>query len=282
MGQGRDWDESLNGRRRRAPGDRPSGYSSGGSSTYGYGPNSQQHAPETGRWSTSGNRWVPHQRPPDDPAYPDSDYSIRRFEDTGELWNPNRPRPGQGHVLDNHDWYEDPPYTRIHPYYQRLRYTESEYQYPGQSVARREPGRLPTGPTYPSHPPGSRREVARRTFDEFDEPTSGRQFVAAELATILWYLLPLAGYLGWAYFLSKTPIAGCVTELGSPCPSPRSVAVDRLLANFPELGLSLSLSLTVSLLLRWITTGWHALAVGFAASVVGAGAATVLFTALSS
>jgi hypothetical protein len=138
---------------------------------------------------------------------------------------------------------------------------------------------MPTGPTYPPRP---RRDVARRSFDEPDEPTSGRQFVAAELATILWYLLPLAGYLGWAYFLSTTPVVGCVTELGASCPSPRDVAVQRLIANFPELGLSLSLSLTFSLLLRWIATGWHALAVGFAASVVGAGAATVLFTALAS
>ena len=252
------------------------GYTPGGQS--GYSSNSQSSTPEHGRWSTSGNRWVPYQRLPEE-DYQDTDYSIRPFEDTGELWNPNRPRPGQGHVLENHDWYEDPPYTRVHPYYQRLRYTESEYGYPGQGLARREPGRLPTGPTYP---PGHRREVARRTFDELDEPTSGRQFVAAELATIFWYLLPLAGYLGWAYFLSTTPVAGCITELGVACPSPRDVAVDRLLANFPELGLSLSLSLTFSLLLRWITTGWHALAVGFAASVVGAGAATVLFTALSS
>jgi hypothetical protein len=148
-------------------------------------------------------------------------------------------------------------------------------------LARRESGRLPTGPI---QPPGPRREVARRTFDdeELDAPTSGRQFVAAELATIFWYLLPLAGYLGWAFFLSTTPVAGCLTELGAACASPRAVAVQRLIANFPELGLSLSLSLTFSLLLRWIATGWHALAVGFAASVVGAGAATVLFTALAS
>lgn len=148
-------------------------------------------------------------------------------------------------------------------------------EYPRNEVARRDSRRLATvahrDPRLPS----------RRDWDEFDDPSSGRHFAAAALATIGWYTLPLTCYLGWLLFLPAEPRANCVDDDGGACPAPRDEGLRHLVDNLPEIGIAVALAVTVALLLRWITTGWRSVAVGFAASVVGAGAATVLFSALS-
>jgi hypothetical protein len=58
--------------------------------------------PETGRWSARQDRWVPTSRSSDD-----TDYNIRRMDDTSEIRVPKR-RPGEGRVLDHDDWLELP------------------------------------------------------------------------------------------------------------------------------------------------------------------------------
>jgi hypothetical protein len=55
---------------------------------------------ETGSWSSHSGTWIPQQRGADRP-----DYTIERFEDSGDL---RRLRPGDGQVLDHDDWYEGP------------------------------------------------------------------------------------------------------------------------------------------------------------------------------
>ena len=44
--------------------------------------------------------------------------------------------------------------------------------------------------------------------------------------------------------------------------------------------MAIALSLVVAMLIRWITSTWRGLTVGFAATVVGAGVTTVLFSVL--
>jgi hypothetical protein len=41
------------------------------------------------------------------------------------------------------------------------------------------------------------------------------------------------------------------------------------------------ISLAVAAIMRWASASWRAISIGFAASIVGAGAATVLFSVIS-
>jgi hypothetical protein len=116
--------------------------------------------------------------------------------------------------------------------------------------------------------------------DEDDDEPREHGFLGAALATIMWYLIPTAIYLGWALLLGDTARPGCVDAAGAPCLSPHDQAIQNLLSNLPKLGGAIALSLIVALLIRWITSIWRGLSVGFAAAVVGAGLATVLFTVL--
>jgi hypothetical protein len=309
------------------------------------------NVPETGRWSTTHNRWVPQPRPPEG-----SDFAISRFEDTGDISRPlefRRPPAGQGRVLDHNDWYESSeatsgwhaaattPYPtdneprdtyrpnvsrpatprprfsdqpplfsdrlpmRGRPVYRdRTRPGDHHVDYPteewrpdwavieprrprpayrpGPQAYSRYPDRR-TGPPVRPGPPSRRREAPRRASDwDLDDDIEVGGYFATVLATIVWYLLPIFAYIGWAFLLREAPEPGCLTDAGLPCPGPRMEALQHLLDNLPRIGVAVSASLVVALLLRWIADSWRAMAVGFSAAIVGAGVTTVLVSVLNS
>ena len=241
------------------------------------------HEPETGRWSTRHNRWVPYQRTNDD-----TDFAIGRFEDTGDVTG-ERERPGQGRVLDHDDWYEatqayhpPPPYGQPFGQYQPY----GEYGRNGHGGG--DPGgRAALEPRRPGdvYYSGRRYQQARRTRaigrdDSLDDPEN-RNYLASMLATLAWYALPLLAYLGWAVMLSGEPPGDCLDALGAPCVAPRMEALGNLGNSVPQVCVAMALSIVVAMLLRWATVGWRALTVGFAAAVVGAGTTTVVFSVLT-
>jgi hypothetical protein len=358
----RDWDESQHELPRRP---RPedygwptSGEADDGAWADGAGAG-RTNVPETGRWSTTRNRWVPQPRPPEG-----SDFAISRFDDTGDISRPlelRRPPAGHGRVLDHDDWYEsteatkgwhaaattpyptdreprdtyrpntgrpptsgprfsdEPMFTdrlpmRGRPAYRdgarpgshHIDYPTEEYRPEWATIEPRRPSggyrpgyqghpRYPdrgggaeprsrrSGPPVRSGPPRRRLEAPRRVPDwdlEDDYEVGG--YFATVLATIAWYLLPIFGYIGWAFLLRETPDPGCLTDAGLPCPGPRMEALQHLLDNLPRIGVAVGASVVVALLLRWIADSWRAMAVGFSAAIVGAGVTTVLVSVLNS
>jgi len=110
-----------------------------------------------------------------------------------------------------------------------------------------------------------------------DEP-DGRGYVAVLMMTAAWYLAPVVFYLLWALTLGSTRDVSCVEASGEPCLAPRAEALATLVDNAPQLGTALALSLALALALRWMTSAWRAMTIGFAAAVVGAGVTTVVFS----
>jgi hypothetical protein len=130
--------------------------------------------PETGRWSSRRNRWVPQARSGDD-TDTTADYTVRRFDDTGEL-PAQVEQPGRGRILDHDDWDDaptnrpawltelvddEPPYD---PYWSKPRRAAEpppDDPYWGRSSSSRPPaedlywGRraLPAGPSKPPPKP---------------------------------------------------------------------------------------------------------------------------------
>jgi len=98
--------------------------------------------------------------------------------------------------------------------------------------------------------------------------------------TAVWYVVPVALYVVWALLLGSTPEPNCQDPAGNPCGSPRAEALETLVDTVPRLATALALSLVIAIVMRWANTTWRAATIGFAASVVGAGIATVLFTVI--
>ncbi len=117
--------------------------------------------------------------------------------------------------------------------------------------------------------------------DEDDAPRP-TNYVAAALAALGWFIIPLAVYLGYVFFLDDQPPPGC-NGAGTPeCLTPRAEALHNLFGNVPLVTITVSVSILIALVLRRVASGWRILTIGFASAVVGAGAATVLFTVVSS
>jgi hypothetical protein len=207
-------------------------------------------AEHTGSWRTDPG-WVPRQRP--------ATHSEPRVDDSGYLTDPRYgaeppdpryppPRWGSGRILDHDDWYELPSAGRL--------------------PATRRPAEMVSRPRPPRR--------IEPDLDEDDEP--GRGYLAAMFMTIIWYAVPVGLYLLWALALGNTPEANCLDAAGNPCGSPRAAAFHTLMDAVPRLGTALALSLTIALLIRWVTGSWRAITVGFAGAVVGASIATVTFS----
>ena len=140
-------------------------------------------------------------------------------------------------------------------------------------------------------PAGARRLIADdRTTTLFaavvdDDPTDvdgeqdeGPGLVSPLLTTLGWYVVPLTLYLGYILTLGNTPAAVCVSP---PCSGPRQTALTGLAQVLPWLAVALAISLGVALALRAFASGWRALTIGFASSVIGAGVATVVFSLIA-
>jgi hypothetical protein len=165
-----------------------------------------------------------------------------------------------------------------------------EDRYPDRHTTRRRGGveRRSPGDVYFS---GRRDQYRQRNLgqqeldqgenpDDDDPGTAG--YLAAALATVGWLLLPVLAYLGWALLLTHDTRPGCIDAHGAPCAAPRDEALLNLADSVSRIAVAVGLSVTVAMLLRWVTTGWRTISVGFAAAVVGAGVTTVLFSVISS
>ncbi|HEY2950484.1 MAG TPA: hypothetical protein VGJ53_19135 [Micromonosporaceae bacterium] len=95
-----------------------------------------------------------------------------------------------------------------------------------------------------------------------------------------WFAVPLVLYLLWALTLKSKPEAGCVDAAGQACPADRAAAIADLIGALPRLAAALTISFAAAAVLRWASATWRPITVGFIGAVVGAGAATVLFSVL--
>jgi hypothetical protein len=119
-------------------------------------------------------------------------------------------------------------------------------------------------------------DLAEQDEDDVDEVPYG--YARAGFASVAWFGLPIGAFLLWAVLLGGTARADCVDAGGRPCPAPRDTAFAAFAAHLPQVGVAIVLSILVALLIRLMSPFWRPATVGFAASVVGGGIATVLFT----
>jgi hypothetical protein len=239
--------------------------------------------PETGTWSRSEGRWVARI----DDTGEQADFTVRRYDDTGEIpkhlvqaLGDDAPdyragRRGAGgsragrHSSDGHDSEDQWPPARADtggaPVYSGPRgstdsaITPRAYPDRGGLVG---VGRLP--------------DLAEQDEDDVDEVPYG--YARAGFASVAWFGLPIGAFLLWAVLLGGTARANCVDAGGRPCPAPRDTAFATFAAHLPQVGVAIVLSILVALLIRLMSPFWRPATVGFAASVVGGGIATVLFT----
>ncbi|MEU7803117.1 hypothetical protein AB0J14_33715 [Micromonospora arborensis] len=122
---------------------------------------------------------------------------------------------------------------------------------------------------------------ARRLEDDLLDPDPGGPFRPL-LYTAACYLMPAMLIFVWLLTLDSQAPAGCVTDIsGGGCDSPRSRALESLLAGSPRFGLALVSSLVVAALLRRVGTTWRSATIAVAAAVVGGGLSTVLISAVT-
>jgi hypothetical protein len=166
--------------------------------------------------------------------------------------------------------------TGEYPAVRRSPARDPALDFSGDPVLDRRLDRAVRRPPEPEPPEGWEDDWA----DEDEESDDAGGFMSAILATFAWYAIPAAGFVLWTRLLSTQSRPGCLDPTGAPCLSPRATAWQAFTDNLPRLALALVLSTLVALLIRWLTVGWRAVTIGFAGSVVGAGAATVLFSVL--
>ncbi|MFC5925654.1 hypothetical protein [Micromonospora vulcania] len=122
---------------------------------------------------------------------------------------------------------------------------------------------------------------SRRLEDDLLDPDPGGS-IRPLLYTAACYLLPAVLVFVWLLTLDGQAPAGCVTDIsGGGCDSPRSRALESLLAGSPRFGLALVSSLVVAALLRRVGTTWRSATIAIAAAVVGGGLSTVLISAVT-
>jgi hypothetical protein len=149
-----------------------------------------------------------------------------------------------------------------------------------QPPVRRAPGRPQQRfeGTYPSRSVRNPRNVVplhgRPGLDSDEDEEDAPGFLHTALVTTAWYTIPLLLYTMYVLTLDGSAQAG-------DGQSPRQNALNGLLGGMPRVGVALVTSLAVALLIRAISRGWRAATIGFASAVVGGGAATVIFAALT-
>ncbi|HEU4424343.1 MAG TPA: hypothetical protein VFR67_17590 [Pilimelia sp.] len=135
----------------------------------------------------------------------------------------------------------------------------------------RRPAPVPRRPA-PTPPPAE---------DERDDETVPGGYLASALYTVMWYAVPIVAWVVWSLTLNGEAAANCVEDTGIPCASERTEALSTLIDTLPRVGGTLLLSLVVAMVLRWVSESWRAATVGFAAAVVGGGAATVILSVVT-
>jgi len=210
---------------------------------------------ETGRWSASRGSWVPTGPPENAP-----DFAIGRFEETGDM---RRGPLGRGpRVVDGVGWSE-----RIDQRPEWHPHTWDEAP-TGRSTDWSE------GPLPPPRPrtaePWMRAASASSERDADTDRLVGDAVPAgtlgAVLAPLVWFALAVGAYL----------VAVMLLNDGAERSAAIRVAIDSL----PWLGVASTMSVGVSLTLRWLGAGWRAAGLGFAAAVVSGTVITVLHSLL--
>jgi hypothetical protein len=126
--------------------------------------------------------------------------------------------------------------------------------------------------------------VTRRTGGyPIVEPVRGRrQFLATFGWTVAWYAVPAALFATWSLTFPDDAGTACARPANGTCPSPRTAALETLLHGLPRVGAALVIALVVAGLIRAGSAAWRTVTTGFAAAIIGAGLATVLYSALHS
>lgn len=251
-----------------------------------------------GRWD-SGQEWADPPDPPDppdpvDPVDPPAQWSPAGDTqawpaDTG--WHSGRHElPAEGYQIDPGYPSSYPSgYGSGYPSGYPTGYPVPEHPapaWPGDAARERDDwyGRPPDPP-----PPSTRRPAdlvpaprrarayrVERREDEEAEPRGG--YLPAVFAAAIWYGAAVALYVVWALTRGDTPEPNCLDPAGDPCPAPRTGALNSLVDATPPLATAVGLSLVLALIVRWSIPTWRSATVGFVASVVGAGIATLVFS----
>jgi hypothetical protein len=110
----------------------------------------------------------------------------------------------------------------------------------------------------------------------------GRQFLATFGWTVAWFAVPVALFAAWSLTFPDDAGTACARPANGTCPSPRTAALEALLHGLPRIGVALGIALGVAGLIRLGSAAWRTVTAGFAAAIIGAGLATVVYSALHS
>ncbi len=108
-----------------------------------------------------------------------------------------------------------------------------------------------------------------------------RHFLATMGWTAAWYAVPYALYATWTLTFDSKPGMACAKPVNNACPPVRSAALHALLDGLPRVGMALAIALVVALLIRFGSGAWRPITAAFAAAIIGAGAATILYSVVS-
>jgi hypothetical protein len=108
-----------------------------------------------------------------------------------------------------------------------------------------------------------------------------RHFLSTMGWTTAWYAVPYALYATWTLTFDNKPGTACAKPVNNACPPVRSAALHALLEGLPRVGIALAIALVVALLVRLGSGAWRPITAAFAAAIIGAGAATILYSVVS-
>jgi hypothetical protein len=149
----------------------------------------------------------------------------------------------------------------------------------------------PPGPPAVPAPQGQRRKAPRGRYDwrvtrhvarPVEVADTDRHFLATFGWATAWFAVPYALFALWSLTFPASPGTACARPTGNTCPSPRSLALTTLIDSLPKVAGAMAIALVVAGLIRLGSTAWRPITSGFAAAIIGSGAATVLYSVLFS
>jgi len=218
----------------------------------------------------------------------------RRFDDDAvDPWHDPRTDP----------WHDDPPPRRALTPRQRfgppvpISPPVSPVVRPGPQppALRRPPPQPPVKrppPLAPVPPPRHiRHRTPRNRYDwrvtkhaarDIEIVDDEKHYLATFGWTMAWFAVPYALFAAWTLTFPANPGTACARPTGNACPAPRSLALTTLLDSLPRVGIALALALLIAGLIRLGSAAWRPATAAFSAAIIGAGAATVLYSVLNS
>lgn len=208
-----------------------------------------------------------------DPYHPDGYPPADSYEDFPD-WAAPTSRHGYVEPAPHGFPTQSRPFTGSRPYDNESEQRPSRRDDFGDTAARDDPSLARNITPRPGVQPSVTAHVPLR--DGFDG--QGRDYPAVLWWTAIWYAVPVLAYTIWTFTLSGSPGSGCTAVNGDPCASPRSGALADITHNLLGVAIAIAISVTVAVWIRRISLSWRAISVGFAAVVVGSGAATIVMT----